>query len=182
MAQQGLLILGRVVRPYGVRGEVEVSCFADSWAPFRDMGRVWVGPPEGPFQPVKLEHAQERNRAVVMKLAGVETHEAAAGLIGYEVTVLRVEAPSLPNGVFYHYDILGLEVHGGDQSLGIVRGILETPAHDVYVIRGPAGEWMLPATRAHIRRIDLAAGRIEIEPGMDLVAVTSEGEGSAETV
>lgn len=182
MAQRGFLILGRVVRPHGVRGEVKVACFADSWEPFRGVGRVWVGPPKGPFRPVGLEHALEQDRTVVMKLAGVETPEAAARLVGYEVTVPRASAPSLPDGIFYHYDILGLEVWEGDRSLGTVREILETPAHDVYVVRGPAGEWMLPATRAHIRRIDLAAGRIEIEHGMDLVTATSGGEKSAETV
>jgi ribosomal 30S subunit maturation factor RimM len=70
----------------------------------------------------------------------------------------------------------------GDRSLGTVCEVLETPAHDVYVIRGPVGEWLLPATRAHIRRIDLRAGRIEIEPGTELATATSGGEESAETV
>ncbi|MFI5341503.1 MAG: ribosome maturation factor RimM [Candidatus Methylomirabilales bacterium] len=182
MAQRGFLILGRVVRPYGVRGEVKMACFADSWEPFRSLRRVWVGPPEGPFQPAEVERAQGHDRTVVLKLAGVETLESAAGLVGCEVSIPRAEAPLLPEGVFYHYDILGLEARDGDRSLGIVCEILETPAHDVYVIRGPLGEWMLPATRVHIRRIDLTAGRIEIEPGMGLVAATSGGEESAETV
>ncbi|MGD0263801.1 MAG: ribosome maturation factor RimM [Candidatus Methylomirabilota bacterium] len=182
MGQQGFLILGRVVRPYGVRGEVMMACFADSWEPFRTLTRVWVGPTDGPFRPLRLERAQAQDRAVVLKLAGVETPEGAAGLVGYEVTVPRVEAPSLPEGVFYHYDVLGLEVWEGDRSLGTVCDILETPAHDVYVIQGPAGEWMLPAARAHIRRIDPTAGRIEIKPGTDLASATSGGEESAEAV
>ncbi len=182
MGQQGFLILGRVVRPSGVRGEVKMACFADSWEPFRALSRVWVGPTHGPFRPLRLERAQAQDRAVVLKLAGVETPEGAAGLVGYEVTVPRVEAPSLPEGVFYHYDVLGLEVWEGDRSLGTVCDILETPAHDVYVIRGPAGEWMLPAARAHIRRIDPTAGRIEIKPGTDLASATSGGEESAEAV
>jgi 16S rRNA processing protein RimM len=112
----------------------------------------------------------------------VETPERAADLVGYEVSLPRQEAPSPPEGVYYHYDILGLEVREGDRSLGTVCEILETPAHDVYVIRGSLGEWMLPATRTHIRRIDLAAGRIEIAPGMDLASVTSGGGASAEAV
>ncbi len=184
MAQQGFLILGRVVKPHGLRGEVKMACFADSWEPFRSVDRVWVGPPDGPFQPLELKQAreQDRARAVVISLAGVESPEVAARLVGYEVAIPRVEAPSLPDGFFYHYDILGLEVQEASRSLGTVCEILEMPAHDVYIIRGPAGEWMLPATRAHIRRIDLPAGRIEIEPGMDLVSATSGGEESAETI
>lgn len=182
MAQPGFLILGRVVRLHGVRGEVKMDCFADSWGPFRGLGRVWVGPPEGPFQPVELESSQALDRAVVIKLAGVKTPEAASALVGYEVSVPRSEAPPLPAGRFYHSDILGLEVREGDRCLGTICEIVETAAHDVYVVRGPAGEWMLPAARRHIRRIDLVAGRMEIEPGADLVAATSAGEESAETV
>ena len=182
MAQPGYLILGRVVKPHGLRGEVKVACFADSWEPFRTLSRVWLGPPEGPLRPFRLECDRGQERTLVLKLAGVDTPEAAVSLVGCEVTVPRAEAPPLPEGAYYHSDILGLEVVEGDRPLGTVREILDTPAHDVYVIRGPVGEWMLPATRVHIRRIDLAAGRIEIEPGLELVSATSEGEESAEAV
>jgi 16S rRNA processing protein RimM len=182
MAERGFLILGRVLKPHGVRGEVKVACYADSWGPFRAVSQVWVGPPEGPFHAVRLEGAEERDRAVVLRLAGVTTPEEAARLVGYEVTIPRADAPPPPEGVFYHFDILGLEVVEGDRSLGTVCEILETPAHDVYVIRGPISKWLLPATRVHIRRIDPAAGRIEIEAGMDLAAATSGGEESAEAV
>jgi ribosomal 30S subunit maturation factor RimM len=70
----------------------------------------------------------------------------------------------------------------GERPLGSVREILETPAHDVFVVQGPIGEWLLPATRAHIRRIDLAAERIEIEPMTGLVSPSSGGEESPEPV
>ncbi len=182
MTPPGYLVLGRVVKPHGLQGEVKVACFAESWAPFRGLATVWLGPPEGPFRSFGLEGAREQPGAVVLKVAGVDTPEAAACFVGYDVAVPRVEAPGLPEGVYYHSDILGLQVVKGDRSLGSVREILETPAHDVYVIHGPAGEWMLPATRAHIRRIDLVARRIDIVAGMDLVAATSGGEGSAEAV
>src|SRR3989304_6281751 len=108
-------------------------------------------PPPGPGAPP--------GRAVVLKRGGVDPLEAAAGLLDYEVAIPRAEAPPLPEGTYYHTDILGLQVWEGDRHLGCVREILETPAHDVYVIQGPTGEWMLPATRGHIRRVDLAAGR-----------------------
>lgn len=182
MGQPGFLVLGRVVAVHGIRGEVKMACFADSWEPFRALRRLWLGRPEGPFQLVRLERARPRRRSVLLKLAGVDTPEAAAGLVGCEVAIPRAEAPSPPEGVYYHHDVLGLEVVEGDRRLGTVGEILETPAHDVYVVRGPLGEWMLPATRAHIRRIDLAARRIEVASGLDLLAATSGGEESAEAV
>ena len=71
------------------------------------------------------------------------------------------------------------------EGLGRVREIVETPAHDVYVIDGSAGEWLLPATRVHIRRIDLAAGRIELDPAADLsgfAVAEARGERGPESV
>lgn len=182
MARSGYLVLGRVVKPHGVRGDLRVVLFAGTWEPFRSLTQCWMGPSGGPFHPFKLVRGRGRNRMLVLKLAGVDSPEAAAGLVGYEIAVPRAEAPPPPEGTFYHYDILGLEVVEGCQSLGIVREILETKAHDVYVIQGPAGEWYLPATRAHIRRVDLEAGRIEIEPLAGLVNPSWGGEASAEAV
>jgi len=180
MVQPGHMILGRVVKAHGVRGEVKVDLVAESWEPFRTLGRCWLGPPAGPYQPFRLERGQGRGRGVVLKLGGVDTPEAAGRLVGHEVAIPRGEAPPLPEGTFYHYDILGLQVWEGERHLGSVREILETPAHDVYLIHGPTGEWMLPATRAHIHRIDLRAGRIELEPWVDLVTQTSGGDEGAE--
>jgi len=180
MAQPGYMILGRVVKVHGIQGEVKVALVAESWEPFRTLGRCWLGPPAGPLLPFRLQGGRGRGRAVVLKLADVDTPEAAAGLVGYEMAIPREEAPAPPEGTFYHYDILGLQVREGDRSLGSVREILETPAHDVYVVQGPTGEWMLPATRAHVRRIDLATGRIELEPWVDLVTPTSGGDEGAE--
>jgi ribosomal 30S subunit maturation factor RimM len=63
-----------------------------------------------------------------------------------------------------------------------VREILETAAHEVYVVEGPGGEWLLPATRAHIRRVDLGAGRIEIEPWDNLITPSSGGDDIPEAI
>jgi len=168
VARPDYLILGRVAKAHGVRGEVKVVLYADHWGPFSGLDRCFVGPPGGPFRPARIQAAHERGQTLTLKLAGIETPEAAVTLVGHEVGVPRAEAPAPPEGTFYHYDILGLDVAAGGKTLGTVREILETPAHDLYVVDGPAGEWLLPATRVHIRRIDLAAGQIELDPAADV--------------
>ena len=185
MARPDYLILGRITKLHGVRGEVKVVLYADEWAPFRGLGRYWVGPSGGPYHPVAIQKEAQHGRSLALKLVGVDSPEVAAGLVGHEIAIARADAPPPPDGTFYHYDILGLEVVAGERKLGVVREILETPAHDVYVIDGSAGEWLLPATRAHIRRIDLATGRIEVHPTADLAALaagTTEEETGSESV
>jgi 16S rRNA processing protein RimM len=182
MAPPGYLILGRIVKVHGLLGEVKAVCFTERWEAFRNLTHLWVGPPEAAPRLLKLEAGRRHGEDAVLKLDGVDSPEAASGLIGQELSIPRAEAPAPPDGTFYHYDILGLLVVDGERPLGSVREILETPAHDVYVIQGPGGEWLLPATRAHIRRVDLTAGRIEIEPMAGLVSPSSGGEASPETV
>jgi 16S rRNA processing protein RimM len=181
MARPGNLVLGRVVRTHGVRGELKVAPLA-RWEPFRALARLWIGPPGGPARAFAVERGRAAAGAVLLKLSGVDSVEAAATLVGSEVTVPRPDAPAPPAGSFYHYDILGLAVVHEGRGLGEVAEILETPAHDVYVVRGDAGEWMLPATRAHIRGIDLAAGRIELQPEVDLPGLVAGGEAPPEAV
>lgn len=176
MVRPDNLILGRIAKVHGVRGEVKVALHADGWTAFRGLARCWVGPSGGPLRPVEIQAEREHGRSVALKLAGVDSPEAAARLVGQEIAIPRREAPPPPDGAFYHYDILGLEVVAEGRALGIVREILETPAHDVYVIDGAVGEWLLPATRVHIRRIDVDAGRIEVDPTADPAGLAGGGQ------
>jgi 16S rRNA processing protein RimM len=185
MPRPDTLTLGRVTKAHGIRGEVRVVLYADDWTPFRGLTRCLVGRKGGPFQPYAIETERDHGRAIVLKLAGIDTPAAAAALIGSEIAIPRAEAPPPPEDTFYHYDILGLEVAAGGRVLGEVQEILETAGHDVYVVQGASGEWLLPATRVLIRRIDLAAGRIELDPTVDLsglLAGGQPGETDAESV
>ena len=185
MGRPDYLILGRIVKVHGIRGEVKVALHADGWAPFQAISRCWVAPQGGAFRPAEIQRARDGGRAVVLKLTWIDSPEAAAALLGHDVAIPRVDAPPPPDGTFYHYDILGLEVVAGTRSLGSVREILDTPTHDVYVVRRNAGEWLLPALRAYIGRIDLPAGRIELDPTADWAGLVGDalvGEDGPEPV
>jgi len=175
------LVLGRIVRPSGVRGEVKLTSWSAA-AMFRGLTECWVGPSEGSRRRMTVERARVQGRSAFLKLQGVDTPETAAPLVGAEVAIPRAAAPELPDGSYYHADLLGLAVSDGERPLGEVVEILETPAHDVFVVRSATGEWMLPATRMHIRRIDMEARRIEIVPMEGLVDETPGGGTSPEQV
>ncbi|RPI05726.1 MAG: 16S rRNA processing protein RimM [Zetaproteobacteria bacterium] len=179
MARPDYLVLGRIAKVHGVRGEVTVALYADGWTPFGGLTQCWIGPPGGPLRPMEIQAGAESGRRVAIKLAGIDSPEAAARLVGHEIAIPRTDAPPPPDGAFYHYDILGLAVVAGGRALGVVREILETPAHDVYVIDGPAGEWLLPATREHIRHVDVGGGRIELDPAADLEGLAAIEAGEA---
>jgi 16S rRNA processing protein RimM len=95
--------------------------------------------------------------------------DAAEALRGRDVEVAASDALRLPRGQFYWHQVIGLRVESSTgEALGTVADILETGANDVYIVRGPRGEILLPAIKEVIKRIDPQAGRmlVELVPGL----------------
>jgi 16S rRNA processing protein RimM len=70
----------------------------------------------------------------------------------------------LSEGQFYHYQIMGLEVRTtAGEVLGRVEQIISTGSNDVFVVRGPRGEVLIPAVDVVVSSVDPAAGRFEVE-------------------
>ncbi|MCZ7627436.1 MAG: ribosome maturation factor RimM [Candidatus Methylomirabilis sp.] len=101
--------------------------------------------------------------AWIVQLRGVQTVEHAEQLVGRELLIPRSAAPTLPEGSYYHADLIDLRVVTEEgRELGQIAEILETGANDVYVVRGEGSEWLLPATREVVRRVDLAQGMMVV--------------------
>ena len=67
------------------------------------------------------------------------------------------------------YEIVGLEVVTEEgRSLGKVSEVLSTGANDVYVVKGPSGETLIPAIASVVQAIDVAGGMLRItnQPGL----------------
>ncbi|GAB4566455.1 MAG: ribosome maturation factor RimM [Anaerolineae bacterium] len=106
----------------------------------------------------------------LLKLSTVPDRNTAETLRGQWLFVAREDAMPLGPDEYYVHQIIGLEVWEGEEYLGQVVEVLETTpeANDVYVVRGPRGELLLPAIRSVILKVDLDAGRMEVAvpPGL----------------
>jgi 16S rRNA processing protein RimM len=113
-----------------------------------------------------VEEATVRGGFVYLKFADIVDRTAAEQFRGAEVLVPTREAVRLPEGQFYWHQVIGLRVEDTrtGQTLGTVVDILETGANDVYVVRGPRGEILIPAIKDVIKNIDPDSGRILVEP------------------
>lgn len=166
-ARPSHILVVEVLRAHGLRGEVQARLLADSWAAIGRPTTLCLVTEEGGIdtapRPFVVEWVRGSGSRLILKLAGVETRAAAAGLAGRRLGIPRATAPVLPEGQYYHYDILGLTVvDEGGRDLGRVAEIVSTPANDVYVVRGPRGEWLLPAVRAVVAAVDLEAGLVRV--------------------
>ena len=155
------LIIGRVIGTHGHQGEVKVKPLTDFPQRFQDLERVCLQLPAGKESVIGVESARVAGARVLLKFKQYQSRESAAELKGALLKVKPSMAVDLPEGHYFFHQIVGLSVvtTKGD-NLGEITEVLRTGANDVYVTERA----LIPATKEVVRKIDLAAGVMTIEP------------------
>lgn len=155
------IVIGKVVAPHGVRGEVRVLSLSDLPDRFLGLEQVRLRDRAGREQCYPLASARPHQRYWLLKLVGCDTREAAEALRGAEVVVRPSEQPPLPPDEYYVHQIVGLRiVTTTGEEVGIVEEVLATGSNDVYV----TARGLIPATAEVVQKIDVAGGMIVIDP------------------
>lgn len=155
------LVIGRVVKPHGVRGELRAEIFTDLPERFTWLETVYVG--EDSPQPVAVESVRFHKNFVLIKLAGYDTRESAAALRAQLLQVPEEDAIPLEEGEYYLFQLVGLAVYTDEgEHLGELVEVLETNANNVFIVDGPRGEVLLPDTDEVVLDIDFENGRMEV--------------------
>ena len=167
-----MVLIGRVVRPHGVRGEIKVLPETDDPARVQALGGLWLGarPDRAVRREVESVRAQPTSRGLMLifRLRGVDTREAAEALQKQSVYCPESDLPPLEADEFFLHDLIGLPVLSEDGTpLGTLVRVLELPAHPVYVVRLEDGrEAMAPAVPEIV---------VEVQPGSRIVIRPLEG-------
>jgi len=156
----GFLVLGQIVAPRGLRGELKVRVETEDPDRFSTLGNVYLGPDRVRYA---VAGARRLNEFALLSLANITDRTAAEALRGLMVYVDQAEALPLGDDEYFHYQIEGLVVRSETgEELGRVSEVLETGANDVYVIAGRSGELLLPAIKDVILHIDINAGTMTV--------------------
>lgn len=160
------VLIGRIVAPRGLRGELRVLPASKRPGRFSELRQVFV---DGHIEPLEVLEAWEHRGAVVLELAGVDTRTKAEELVGRELWVDASEAMVLEPDEYFVHDLVGLEVvTDTGRDLGTLHEVLQGPANDIYVVKGPLGELLVPAVGQVVLKVDLAAKRMVLHdlPGL----------------
>jgi 16S rRNA processing protein RimM len=151
------VIVGRIVAPHGIRGELKVQPLTDFPERFEAGSRLWINGAQWVVQ-----RGRWTGRTVILQLRGLETRNEAEALRGAELTV--PEPTKLEDeGVYYLHDIIGLSVFdSAGEALGKLEDVFTTGSADVYVVEGERGELLLPALDDVITEVDIEGGRIVV--------------------
>lgn len=160
------LVIGRIVRPHGIKGQVLVALQTDDVQRFNHLERIFLG---DTALPIGVQAVRPHKGGVILTLHGITTRNQAEPLRGQWVKIPADEAITLDEDEFFVFQIVGLTVlTPGGTVIGQVEDVLFTGANDVYVVRTPHGELLLPAIADVVHRVDLAAGQIvvTVPPGL----------------
>jgi 16S rRNA processing protein RimM len=177
------VVVGRIGKPHGLRGEVTVEVRTDEpERRYADGARLRAQPPRGSASALTaLTVARTRWHQGVL-LASFEeipdrnAAEAARGIL-LHVTIDATETPDDPDE-FYDHQLVGLAAYDVDGApLGEVQGVVHGGAQDMLTVRTPDGrDALVPFVKALVPEVDLAAGRVVIADRPGLVAPLPDEE------
>ncbi len=158
------LAVGQVSRAHGLRGEISVTVLTDFPERFETTEWIYLGN-EFEAEAYHLETYRWHKSNVLLTLAGVSDRTQAQQLQGLLVQVPIEESIPLPDGSYYLYQLMGLQVITSDKKvLGKIVDILETGANDVYLVRDENHiEILLPSIPDVVKSIDIDQGQMIVQ-------------------
>ena len=153
-----LVTIGRILKPFGVHGEVKVESLSDVPGRFEELEKAFLTLPIGTVPPQETTVIQVREvpAGYLMKCSAFSTPEEATHFRGAWIQIPISPDLPRPQDTYYQFELIGLRVEDPDgQPMGTVEEILEYPQHHVLVVRGEGKEYLIPANRRTIKRIDL---------------------------
>lgn len=161
------LVVGKLGRPHGVRGEIVMDVYTEFPERLAPGVTVLVGPH---YQPLQISKTRPHSRGMLLGFEGYQSREEIAELRNMLVQVRTADRPELPEGDYYHHQLLGLRViEENGVGIGSITAIINTGANDVYVIQSESGEEVLiPAIESVVKDIDLENNQVTIHllPGL----------------
>jgi len=156
--EASLILVGICSGAVGVRGEIKVRTFTDNPERFNSGNRVIIRSSQYIIERLRIHRSQ-----LIVKFSGVDSADDAFKLNNENICVQEEEVVSLPEGQYYHFQLLGMNVRNiaGDQ-LGAITEILTTGANDVYVVTGTA-EILVPAISGVIVSVDISVSEMVVD-------------------
>ncbi len=159
------IVVGRVARPFGRRGEVVVEALTDDPARFFEIPAVEIGPPGRPGARRSIESVRLLKGRPVVRFEGVRDISGAETLRSHELRIRPSERAAPPDGQFYLDDLIGCAAVARDGSrLGEIVGLEDTAGPSLLVLRGAeGGEDLVPFVEALCVEVDLPASRLVLD-------------------
>ncbi|MDP6420960.1 MAG: ribosome maturation factor RimM [SAR202 cluster bacterium] len=144
---------------WGLSGHVKVQPDTDFPDRFAPGSTLYLD-----SRPVKVKLSRANKGAYVVKLDAASNRSQAESLRGQFLTIPQAELSALPEGTYYHFDLLDMAVHTDEgEHLGHIRDVISTGGNDVYVVgREGAADLLIPAIAQVVTEVDVDAQHMTV--------------------
>ncbi len=158
--EPAFVLVGKLQRAHGVNGEIAMRVDTDFPERIRRGRVLYLG---DHHLAVKVLRTRWKGKLLLLRFDGYETPEDVSELSNLLAFVSVEDIPALPEGEYYHHQLIGLQVFEGEELLGQLSAIIETGANDVYIIEDPNGkELLIPAIPDVIKSIDVKNKHMDV--------------------
>ena len=157
------LVLGEILRPHGIKGEVRMRIVTDYPERLPELDSVYIGKSADDKHIARhsLKQVRFNKSYALLTLEGYSSRSDSDRLRNKVVMVDIDDTAPLEDGEYYLFQLIGLQVVADRQDIGQVKEVLQTGANDVYVVESEKyGEVLIPAHAETITKIDFAAETI----------------------
>ena len=157
------LLIGEVLRPQGVKGQVKVRPDTDDPERFLDLNQVFLKQGDG-YTAAPVADVSVRDDGVYLRLQNAQTRDEAEKQRGWMLYIDREHARPLAENETFICDLIGCRaVDTQGNELGTVKDVLQPGGNDVYVIKTSRGEMLLPALKHVIPTVDVKNGLVTVD-------------------
>lgn len=140
------VVIGKIGATYGLKGWLKVHSFTDPMANILNYAHWWLHTESGEWQQCALINGKPHGKALIAHLEGFDAPEVSRLLTNATIAIPRSHLPPIPDGEFYWFDLLGLEVRTSEgHILGKVQDFITATGNDILVVRNEnKEEYLIP--------------------------------------
>jgi 16S rRNA processing protein RimM len=153
------VVVGRVLRSHGIRGEVVVEPYSDVPERFDPGAELLLA-----GRPVTVATVRPHRGGLLVRFERVLDRDVADTLRGGLLEIARDAVPEAPEETWYYFELVGCRCHDRREGdLGNVTDVIEDGGGVLLDVRAGGRRLLVPFVRAFVRRVDREAGRIELD-------------------
>lgn len=159
-----LVTIGKCIKPHGLKGEVRVKAITDFPERFEQTENVFAHLQKDPVTPLEIESVRGHHGGLLIKFVDIDSIEQANELRSHFLSVPDDELVNLEDDEYWHWQLEGLAAFSPDgEALGTLKEVIESPAHDLYLIEASDGKsHLVPAVHQYVPEIDIENGRVVV--------------------
>jgi len=160
LSETEYVTIGQILAPWGIKGKLKVEVVTDFPQRFTPGSKIYINQ-----QPMTIDSTEWHKGKAIIKLSTIDSIEDAQRLRGQPIEIHHSQLQPLPEGQYYRFQLIGLEVYTTQgELLGNITEILTAESNDIYVVSGDRGDILIPAIEDVVKSIDLNKERVTIEP------------------